>query len=307
MPVLDPTLAALASQQDGLLARPQLLQAGWSDGRVRAAARSWHAVLPGIYLTSGATVDRDVRARAALLRWPGTALSHDTAARWRGWPVLDQLPKWPGLLNDEPAYDPELVHLTSPAKLTLPDGYVLHRSTAGPTVYVRAGRLTDEVRTAIDVARTAPLPVAVPVLDAVCRVDESVQPEMTAQLGALVGHHGVTQAHRALALVSAAAESVLESLLRLLVRLAGFPPPQVQLPIRLRGTTYRADLAYPEHRLVLEADGRDYHSSWTAVSTDMARQNALVGAGWRVLRFTWRQVLYQPEVVLRSIRAALRS
>jgi very-short-patch-repair endonuclease len=31
----------------------------------------------------------------------------------------------------------------------------------------------------------------------------------------------------------------------------------------------------------------------------------LVNAGWTVLRFTWAQVLFKPEVVLRTIRDAL--
>src|SRR3954454_8190777 len=137
MPVLDPPLATLASQQNGLLARGQLRGAGWSDGRMRAAARRWPVVLPGIYLVSGHAADRDTRAMAAMLRWPAAVLSHDTAARWRGWPVLDQQPRWPGLLGGEPAHDPQIVYLTSPSKVRSPDGFVVHRATVGTSVFVR--------------------------------------------------------------------------------------------------------------------------------------------------------------------------
>ena len=69
--------------------------------------------------------------------------------------------------------------------------------------------------------------------------------------------------------------------------------------------SYRADLAYPERRLLIEADGRDYHTKWADVAADMTRQNALVGLGWRILRFTWRQVLFQPDLTVRTVRDAL--
>jgi very-short-patch-repair endonuclease len=31
----------------------------------------------------------------------------------------------------------------------------------------------------------------------------------------------------------------------------------------------------------------------------------MVAAGWRVLRFTWAQIMFQPEMVIAAIRAAL--
>jgi hypothetical protein len=42
-----------------------------------------------------------------------------------------------------------------------------------------------------------------------------------------------------------------------------------------------------------------------ATAKDFVRQNALVPYGWHVLRFTWWQVVNQPEVVAGAIRAAL--
>jgi very-short-patch-repair endonuclease len=35
------------------------------------------------------------------------------------------------------------------------------------------------------------------------------------------------------------------------------------------------------------------------------RYNALVTAGWTVLRFTWEQVMFSPDVVVRTVRAAM--
>jgi very-short-patch-repair endonuclease len=35
------------------------------------------------------------------------------------------------------------------------------------------------------------------------------------------------------------------------------------------------------------------------------RYNALVVGGWTVLRFTWEQVMFSPQVVVATVRAAL--
>jgi very-short-patch-repair endonuclease len=38
---------------------------------------------------------------------------------------------------------------------------------------------------------------------------------------------------------------------------------------------------------------------------DYVRYHALVIAGWTVLRFTWEQVMFSPDVVVRTVRAAM--
>jgi very-short-patch-repair endonuclease len=165
--------------------------------------------------------------------------------------------------------------------------------------------LTDEVRTLLDVARSAPLPLSVVMLDAVFATAPWLESEVAAAANALGGHRNIARAQRALHLSSTMSESVLESLLRLLLEFAGLPPPQLQIPVCHPGGTYYADMGYREKRLLIEADGRDHHSEWRKVGEDLVRQNALVAAGWRVLRFTWAQVMYQPELVIAAIRAAL--
>ncbi|MGI8814055.1 MAG: endonuclease domain-containing protein [Pseudonocardia sp.] len=48
---------------------------------------------------------------------------------------------------------------------------------------------------------------------------------------------------------------------------------------------YRVDFAFPVARLVVEVDGWAWHSDAARFRSDRARQNALVLAGWAVLRF----------------------
>ena len=71
------------------------------------------------------------------------------------------------------------------------------------------------------------------------------------------------------------------------------------------GTPYRLDYAWPDRLLAVEVDGYGPHSSREAFQSDRARQNALVLAGWTVLRFTWADVRDRPAAVAAVLRRAL--
>jgi very-short-patch-repair endonuclease len=197
------------------------------------------------------------------------------------------------------------VHLTSTKQFRVQEGFRLHRADAGDFSLVGAARVTGEARTLADIARTASLPTAVCLIDALSHIDLTLFDDLRTELARTPGQRGAVRAQRACRLAHPGSESMLESLLRLLLALAGLPPPKVQIPVRHPGGTYYGDLGYPDRKLILEADGRDYHSEWDQVMKDMARQNFLVAAGWTVLRFSWRQVLYQPEMVIRTVAQAL--
>ncbi len=71
------------------------------------------------------------------------------------------------------------------------------------------------------------------------------------------------------------------------LRTAGITGWLTNHPISMTGATHRGDLVFPALRLVVELDGFEFHSSRAAFEKDRAIQNALVLAGWHVLRFTW--------------------
>jgi very-short-patch-repair endonuclease len=86
--------------------------------------------------------------------------------------------------------------------------------------------------------------------------------------------------------------------------LAGLPKPQIQVPLydgtgRFLG---RPDLYYPLQRLCLEYDGGVHRDSLAA---DNRRQNRLLDAGYRLLRFTAADVLSAPDSVVLLVRGAL--
>ncbi len=72
-----------------------------------------------------------------------------------------------------------------------------------------------------------------------------------------------------------------------------------------RSLGYEIDVAFPARRLAVEVDGWAWHSGVDRFRWDRQRQNALVNAGWRVLRFTWHDFTARPEAVIAEIRAAL--
>lgn len=96
----------------------------------------------------------------------------------------------------------------------------------------------------------------------------------------------------------------METRLRWLLLQAGLPRPEVQTELydakgRFVG---RADIFYPPARLVVEYDGGNHRER---LVEDDRRQNLLVNAGFRILRFTATDVYQRPEVIAALVRSAL--
>jgi very-short-patch-repair endonuclease len=65
------------------------------------------------------------------------------------------------------------------------------------------------------------------------------------------------------------------------------------------------DFAFPAAKLAIEVDGWAYHSDVDRFRADRQKGNALVRAGWLLLRFTWHDLTNRPVYVVAEIRAAL--
>jgi very-short-patch-repair endonuclease len=66
------------------------------------------------------------------------------------------------------------------------------------------------------------------------------------------------------------------------------------------------DLLFEEWKLVVEFDGRAFHADASSFQRDRSRQNRLIAAGYRILRFTWDDVVQRPDLVVAQILAMLR-
>ncbi|HKC18588.1 MAG TPA: DUF559 domain-containing protein [Candidatus Dormibacteraeota bacterium] len=97
----------------------------------------------------------------------------------------------------------------------------------------------------------------------------------------------------------------METRTRVKLLVAGLPAPCVQADLHDASGAFlgRVDLFYPDVRLVIEYDGQNHKGSLAA---DLRRQNALINAGYNVLRFTAADVLGQGSVAAEVRRARVR-
>ena len=92
----------------------------------------------------------------------------------------------------------------------------------------------------------------------------------------------------------------METRLRWLLLRAGLPRPEVQAQIP--EARARADLYYPQARLIIEYDGGSHRDRMVE---DNRRQNLLVNAGYTVLRFTASDIYARPETIVAQVSAAV--
>jgi len=97
--------------------------------------------------------------------------------------------------------------------------------------------------------------------------------------------------------------SLAEVRLHAILSAAGIDGWTANATIRLEGQVFHPDVLFEYERLVLEFDGRASHQGAEQFLRDRERQNLLVLAGYRVLRFTWEH-LDEPHYVLETIRQA---
>ena len=85
------------------------------------------------------------------------------------------------------------------------------------------------------------------------------------------------------------------------MRRHGLPAP---LPEQVIGP-YTVGFLWPAHRLIVEVDGWETHGTRTAFEDDRARDAWLTAQGYRVVRFTWRQVTREGPLVAGTVRQLL--
>lgn len=291
-------LAVLAVGCHGVITHAQLVSVGFSTSAVHRMLRGGRIrrVHRGVYVIGHAPLtDKGRLAAAALACGPGVAVSHRTAAELHG------LLPWRGTE----------VHVTSPRKPPRHPGLIGHRSVAlsAIDIVVLDGiPVTAVARTFADVAASAnPRTLErmwrraeeLRVLDSRALMGE-VRP---GRPGAAAVRDLVTTADdRALTQLT---RSELEVVFLEVVRTAGLPLPTTNHRLNVGSQVYEVDAVWPACRLVVELDGWDAHGTRRSFERDRLRDAALVRAGYRVVRFTWRRVLDDPAAVASTVRDLL--
>jgi hypothetical protein len=295
-------LSHIAGKQLGLFTRADARTAGLEDQQIRrlvrqgvvlrltprvfrftASAGSWHQAVLAACLDGGADCVASHRTAAALHGFDGFAAG-----------VIEVLVPM-GVRHRRRNV---IVHHTG----SLPSR---DRTTVGLI------SVTTKARTLIDLGAVAPADTVEAAFDGAERDGlrrrdvENRYTELRAR-----GRNGIGAMTQILAARdgSAVPRSVLERQMLRLLASAGLPAPVVGH--RVEGNDrarYELDFAYPAARLAIEVDGHGSHATRRERAADNVRANALGGAGWRIRRFTYEQVVYDSAAVVRAVRTALSS
>ena len=266
-------------------------RAGLTRWQVRSSA--WRRVAHGSYIWNG-LADSPVHALvAALVRLPaGSAFSGRTAA-------------W---IHDLDVAFAQPIEVTVPPScdMSARSGLTIRRAHLDPAEVVeRQGlRTTTILRTILDLGQRLPLMESVAIADTALHRRRLSLAALRAGVDDRAGTRNVVRLRRLVDLVDPRSESPMESRLRVLLVQAGLPRPdsQVNLSDGDGDVFARADLFYAEANLVIEYDGSTHR---TSLAEDNRRQNRLLNAGYRILRFTAADVLGRPESVVAQVRHAL--
>ncbi|MCU0265374.1 MAG: DUF559 domain-containing protein [Actinomycetia bacterium] len=272
----------------GLATARALTSAGVSRSAVARAVREGRLrrISRGLY---GRDDGIDEAARLAQVG----VLSHTTAAARWGMDLLS----------------PPGEHVTVPRDHSRPRRHasaVVHRVDLRTAEVTTASGLptTTPLRTVLDCARVLDLRAAVVVADSALRLGLVGLRRLQVAAAAARGP-GSARVRRMAALVDPLSGSALETLLRLLLTAAGIRlDAQVVLSDR-HGVIGRVDFVVRGTTVVIEADGFAYHRDRAEYRADRRRTNALLAAGYLVLRFSWEDVVGRPQHVVDTVRQTL--
>ncbi|HEY8317259.1 MAG TPA: DUF559 domain-containing protein [Amnibacterium sp.] len=265
----------------------ELREQGWAKRQVAAAVADGRlvAVRRGHY--AAATTPPDV-VRAMRVGGPATA---GTAAAAYGFWAPPEPPLSVAVAENEPRLrDPD----DAARPLDPSSGVRVHRVATMPRAALITG-LLPVVLVLQHLLLTVPAAFAVASIDSALR-ERRFRRDDLAVLRARVPAH----LRDLVDAVDIRCESGIESVARYLLQSLGLHVvPQVDIP-----GVGRVDLVV-EGRLIVELDGREYHEGQFA--RDRARDAIAASQGYRTLRFTWAQVLFDWPTVQAAVLAALHS
>ena len=244
-------------------------------------------VLPGIYAARDQGTSLQTRVRAI------RCLDADAIVVGA---VAAQLTFWPELQAD-------VVECAVPHSKAPQIGYrFTRRHIPSDLVISRSGlRLTSPALTALDLCAT----IGGDAIDQVLRTRATTLAHLHRAMELTAARVG-NRTRRQLLLDSRAEPwSEAERSFHRLLRKAGITGWRANRPVILDDFTCYVDVIFHELKLIIEVDGRLFHTGAEVFETDRWRQNQLVLNGWCVLRFTWTMIREQPETVLATVREAI--
>lgn len=233
---------------------------------------------------------------------PDAFFSHVTAALLLGLPVPWRLAR----------LRPVHVSCAAPARAMVARDIVGHSLRIGADDLVDRGplRLTGPARTWLDLAGSLSLGELVAVGDYLVhwRLPLVTPRELAFALDHYPVRAGQKNARQALPLLRTRSESPKESVLRVIIVLAGLPEPECNSNIFDADGVFlaRGDLVYPDYKLLLEYQGDQHRTDRAQWRSDIHRLGRLEDAGWQVLQFT-DDDLRDPAALVARVARRLRA
>ena len=286
-----------ATEQSGVFTREQALAEGWTPSQVEHRLRTgaWRRLAGRALIRGDVTPSAWSGVWAVHLTWLTAVASHLTAAAAHRMPV----PAGP-------------VHATAGLRLRSLKDLVVHRVPLPAVQVLRVGAhgplLTTPLRSAMDCLRILPEDDAVRLLGWCLTRGVLTREDLVAEVGEAAGRHGNRALLALLRRTAGGALSEAERLFHTLLRRAGITGWAANAAVRVDGLVVAVvDVLFDEPRVAVEIDGWSAHSDRESFERDRRRQNALVNAGYVVLRFTWRDLKDRPDDVVAELTAALRA
>lgn len=284
-----------AIEPDTVHRRFRLIEDGWTSSAVDRAVRRGRLVRLARGVYAAPPITPALRDAAAVQTCAGSVLSHESAARLRGIPLIGSVPVEPAIT-------------VPPRNGTHASQVRIHRATLDPcdVVEVHGLAATSTARTLVDLARHRSHRSAVVALDAALQRKLVTRSEVDDVVVRCWNWPGIRRAHRAVGLCDGRSESPLESISRLVLAWLGLPAPWLQTVVRARTSQViaRADFGWADLGVVGEADGLSKYSRPEILIEEKRRQEALESLGLVVVRWTWNDVIHRPFALRARIRQA---
>jgi very-short-patch-repair endonuclease len=295
-------VARLAEDQNGVVTRSQLRDAGFSEaavGRLVSASRIF-PVFPTVFAVGHRGIGRSGRLLAAVLSCgEGTAVSHGTAA----WLL--------GLWNARPGE----IELIAPVEAGRKLSGVRRRFVPLPgadEIRVREGvPVTTPSRTLIDIAGFAGVHLLKSSIEQAAVLRALDIPEIDRILAESPRRRRGSK--KLLTLLDdwrrykpgITIRSRMEAKLLPLLTRRGLPIPECNSKLRLGGETFEIDFLWRKRRLAVEADGGQFHDNPAAAARDSHRNRALAQAGYFIPRLGWEDLRDRAEETMDEIARLL--
>src|SRR5690348_3185339 len=248
--------------------------------------RSWRRMSRGQYSWTGLDHDVELTLRAVDKRLPERAAFSGRTAAWiHGLDVSPCDPIEVTVARDLPVRSRSGVRLR---RACLPESDL--------TVH-RGFRVTTALRTACDLGSCADLVEGTVALDMALHTGIVDMSALNRYVDGNAGTKGIKRLRRAVGLAEPRSESPMETRLRVALIKARLPAPEAQVDLCDDSGRFlaRVDLYYRDVRLVIEFDGQNHKER---LVPDLRRQNALVNAGYQILRFTAADIRTRGAVAL---------